>query len=97
MFLDAASNGEEMKDGIPFDAPEMEEFKEKRLEFEKEWPALSSSISSTCPIEPKVIGIDEGVSQEEIQDTAIKAIEGIFVSFYNACSVYSNCPKYFNK
>ena len=77
-FSDAASNSDEAaKDGIPFDAPEMEEFKGKRLEFEREWPALSGIISSSCPIEPKVIGIDEGVSQEEIQDTAIKAIEGL--------------------
>ena len=75
LFLEMESEDGE-KDSTPYDAPEMEDFKNKKLEFEREWPNLSSTITNTCPIEPKVIPIEEGVTQEHIQETAIKAVEG---------------------
>ncbi|XP_075253347.1 adenylate kinase 9-like [Convolutriloba macropyga] len=75
---DADSEADSKADTTPYDAPEMESFKNRKLDFEREWPQLASTISATCPIEPKVIPVEEGVAKEDVRDVAIKAIEDPF-------------------
>ncbi|ESO88926.1 hypothetical protein LOTGIDRAFT_105959, partial [Lottia gigantea] len=57
------------------DGPEMDGFKQKIRDFEKEFPSVQATISGNTLVEPLVIDIEEGAVEDVLQNTVKKVEE----------------------